>query len=141
MQEYNLEKPRRMHKYAPLVKSPLPFVVGAVLDVAGKVQKVVKRDGQCKLIIEPGNAPGFVVFADCTSDAENLTKLNIRKGSLVLVRGKFQSFGASAVCLSDCRLMPEGNLEQLGTLKKKIQRRNRDERREKAAKHSTNSTL
>ncbi len=118
MQEYNLEKPRRMHKYAPLVKSPLPFVVGAVLDVAGKVQKVVKRDGQCKLIIEPGNAPGFVVFADCTSDAENLTKLNIRKGSLVLVRGKFQSFGASAVCLSDCRLMPEGNLEQLGTLKK-----------------------
>jgi hypothetical protein len=98
-------------------------------------------DGQCKLIIEPGNAPGFVVFADCTSDAENLTKLNIRKGSLVSVRGKFQSFGASAVCLSDCRLMPEGNLEQLGTLKKKIQRRNRDERREKAAKHSTNSTL
>ena len=136
-----LEKTRRMPKYAPLVKSPLPFVVGAVLDVAGKVQKVVKRDGVCKLIIEPGNAPGFVVFADCTSDAENLTKLNIRKGSLVSVRGKFQSFGALAVCLSDCRLMPEGNLEQLGTLKKKIQRRNRDERREKAAKHSTNSTL
>jgi hypothetical protein len=136
-----LEKTRRIYNYLPLVKSPLPFVVGAVLDVAGKVQKVVKRAGVCKLIIEPGNAPGFVVFADCTSDAENLTKLNIRKGSLVLVRGKFQSFGASAVCLSDCRLMPEGNLEQLGTLKKKIQRRNRDERREKAAKHSTNSTL
>jgi hypothetical protein len=136
-----LEKTRRIYNYQPLVKSPLPFAVGAVLDVAGKVQKVVKRDGVCKLIIEPGNAPGFAVFADCTSDAENLTKLNIRKGSLVSVRGKFQSFGASAVCLSDCRLMPEGNLEQLGTLKKKIQRRNRDERREKAAKHSTNSTL
>jgi len=136
-----LEKTRRMPKYAPLVKSPLPFVVGAVLDVAGKVQKVVKRDGVCKLIIEPGNAPGFVVFADCPGELENLSKLNIRKGSLVSVRGKFQSFGALAVCLSDCRLMPEGNLEQLGTLKKKIQRRNRDERREKAAKHSTNSTL
>ena len=104
MQEYNLEKPRRIRKYAPLVKSPLPFVVGAVLDIAGKVQKVVKRDGQFKLVIEPGNAPGFVVFADCTSDAENLTKYNIRKGSLVSVRGKFQTFGASAVCLSDCRL-------------------------------------
>jgi hypothetical protein len=101
MEEYNLEKPRRIRKYTPLVKSPLPFVVGAVLDVAGKVQKVVKRDGVCKLIIEPGNAPGFIVFADCTSDAENLTKLNIRKGSSVSVRGKFETFGAAAVCLSD----------------------------------------
>ncbi len=93
-----------MPKYAPLVKSPLPFVVGAVLDVAGKVQKVVRRDGQCKLIIEPGNAPGFVVFAECTSDAEKVRESKIRKGSLVSVRGKFQTFGASAVCLSDCRL-------------------------------------
>jgi hypothetical protein len=83
----------------------LPFVVGAVLDIAGKVQKVVKRDGQCKLVIEPGNAPGFVVFADCPGELENLTKLNIRKGSLVSVRGKFQTFGAAAVCLSDCRLL------------------------------------
>jgi hypothetical protein len=107
-----LEKTRRIRNNTPLVKSPLLFAVGAALDVAGKIQKVVKRDGQCKLIIEPGNAPGFVVFADCTSDVENLTKLNIRKGSLVSVRGKFQSFGASAVCLSDCRL------QQLGTLKK-----------------------
>ncbi len=105
MQEYNLEKPRRIRKYAPLVKSPLPFVVGAVLDIAGKVQKVVKRDGQCKLVIEPGNAPGFVVFADFTSDAETLTKANIRKGSSVAVRGKLFSYGARAVCLSDCRLI------------------------------------
>jgi hypothetical protein len=82
----------------------LSQLVGAVVDVSGKVQKVVRRDGQCKLIIEPGNAPGFVVFADCTSDAENLIKLDLRKGSSVLVRGKFQSFGARAVCLSDCRL-------------------------------------
>jgi hypothetical protein len=112
MQEYNLEKPRRIYKYLPLVKSPLLFVVGAVLDVTGKVQKVVKRDGQCKLVIEPGNAPGFVVFADCTSDAENFTKFHIRKGSLVLVRGKFQSYGSRAVCLSECKL------EQVATLKK-----------------------
>ncbi len=107
-----LEKTRRIHKYAPLVKSPLPFVVGAVLDVAGKVQKVVRRDGQCKLIIEPGNAPGFVVFADFSEKSETLKKAKIRKGSLVSVRGKFQSFGASAVCLSDCRL------QRFATLKK-----------------------
>jgi hypothetical protein len=73
-----LEKTRRIYKYLPLVKSPLPFAVGAVLDVAGKVQKVVKRDGQCKLVIEPGNAPGFVVFADCISDAQRKRVENLR---------------------------------------------------------------
>ncbi len=86
-------------------KSVLPFAVGAILDIAGKVQKVVKRDGQCKLVIEPGNAPGFVVFADCTSDADTVRNSKIRKGSPVSVRGKFQTFGAAAVCLSDCRLI------------------------------------
>jgi hypothetical protein len=30
------------------------FVVGAVVEVSGTVQKCVKRDGQCKLVIEPG---------------------------------------------------------------------------------------
>ncbi len=86
-------------------KSVLPFVVGAILDIAGKVQKVVKRDGQCKLIIEPGDVPGFVVFADFTSDAENLINPKIRKGSLVRVKGKLQTFGAAAVCLSDCQIV------------------------------------
>jgi hypothetical protein len=97
------KRSKNTHQY-PLVKSPLPFVVGAVLDVAGKVQKVVRRDGQYKLVIEPGNAPGFVVFADCTSDAENLTKLDLRKGSSVTIRGKLQSYGSRAVCLVDCFL-------------------------------------
>jgi hypothetical protein len=83
----------------------LAFALGSVLDVGGEVQKVVKRDGQCKLVIEPGDVPGFVVFADCPGELENLTKLNIRKGSLVSIRGKFQTFGAAAVCLSGCRLL------------------------------------
>ncbi len=83
----------------------LSQLVGAILDIAGKVQKVVKRDGQCKLVIEPGDVPGFVVFADCTSDADTVRNSKIRKGSSVSVRGKFQSYGAAAVCLSDCRLI------------------------------------
>ena len=103
MQEYELEKTRRIYKYPPLVKSPLPFVVGAVLDVAGKVQKVVRRDGQCKLVIEPSNAPSFVIFANCTSDADTVRNSKIRKGSLVAIRGKLQSYGARGICLSDCR--------------------------------------
>ena len=83
----------------------LSKLVNLVVEVSGKVQKRVKWDGQCKLVIEPGDVPGFVVFADCSGELENLTKLNIRKGSSVMVRGKFQTFGASAVCLSDCRLL------------------------------------
>ena len=86
-------------------RAVLSFAVGAAVDVSGTVQKRVKREGQCKLVIQPGaNVPGFVVFADCPGELENLVKLRIRKGSLVRVKGKFQSFGASAVCLSDCRL-------------------------------------
>jgi primosomal replication protein N len=86
----------------------LSELVGAVVEVSGKVQKRVKRDGQCKLVIEPGaSVPGFVVFADCLKDAETVTNSKIRKGSSVRVKGKFQTFGASAVCLSDCRL--QGN--------------------------------
>ncbi len=99
----------------------LSQLVGAVVEVSGKVQKRVKRDGQFKLVIEPGDVPGFVVFADCLSDAENLTKLHIRRGSLVRVKGKLRTFGASAVCLSDCRLMPEGEVR----IKKENGKRNK----------------
>jgi hypothetical protein len=85
-------------------RDSLVFAVGASVDVSGKVQKLVKRDGQCKLVVEPGDVSGFIVFADCTSDAETVRNSKIRKGSSVRVKGKFQTFGALAVCLSDCRL-------------------------------------
>jgi hypothetical protein len=84
----------------------LSAVVGAVVEVSGKVRKRVKRAGECKLVIEPGaDVPGFVVFADCWSDAETVRNSKIRKGSSVSVRGKFETFGTAAVCLSDCRLL------------------------------------
>ncbi len=86
-------------------RKSLAFAVGVSVDVSGKVQKLVKREGQCKLVIEPGaSVPGFVVFADCRTDEKVVISRKIRKGSFVLIRGKFQTFGASAVCLSDCRL-------------------------------------
>ncbi len=100
------------------VKSVLPFKIGAVLDVSGKIQKVVRRDGLCKLVIEPENAPEFVVFANCSGDVETVRARKIRKGTSVSVRGRFASYGSKAICLIDCRLMPEGNLEQLRTQKK-----------------------
>jgi hypothetical protein len=57
------------------------------------------------LVIEPGaSVPGFVVFADCRADEKSVISRKIRKGSFVSIRGKFQTFGAVAVCLSDCRL-------------------------------------
>jgi hypothetical protein len=85
-------------------RSALAFALGSVLDVSGKVQKVVKRDGLCRLVIESDNAPGFVIFADCPGELEKIKAQKIRKGSLVLVCGRLHSFGASAVCLVDCRL-------------------------------------
>jgi hypothetical protein len=85
-------------------RKSLAFAVGASVDVSGKVLKRVKRDG-CKLVIEPGaSVPGFIVFADCRTDEKAVISRKIRKGSFVSIRGKFQMFGASAVCLSDCRL-------------------------------------
>jgi hypothetical protein len=85
----------------------LSKLVNSVVEVSGKVQKRVKRDGQCKLVIEPGDVPGFVVFADFSEKSETIKEAKIRKGSSVRVKGKLQTFGASAVCLSDCRL--QGN--------------------------------
>ncbi len=83
----------------------LSQLVNSAVEVSGTVLKRVKRDGPCRLVIQPGDVRGFVVFADCQPDAEKLRKAKIRKGSLVSVRGKFQSFGSAAVCLSDCRLL------------------------------------
>jgi hypothetical protein len=83
----------------------LSQLVGAAVEVSGKVEKRVKRDGQCKFVIEPGaSVPDFVVFADCISDAAKVTARKIQKGSFVSVCGKWATFGAVAVCLSDCRL-------------------------------------
>ncbi len=82
----------------------LSAVVGARVDVRGKVEKVEKRDGKCRLVIQPDDCSGFVVFADCPGELETLKNSKIRKGSLVGIRGKFKSFGSVAVCLNDCRL-------------------------------------
>ncbi len=87
------------------VRDRLSQVVGAAVEVSGTVLKRVNRDGLCRLVIQPGDVPGFVVFADCQPDAGEVEARKIRKGSLVSVRGKFQTFGALAVCLSDCRLI------------------------------------
>jgi hypothetical protein len=86
-------------------RAGLSQLVNSAVEVSGTVLKRVKRDGQCKLVIEPDDESGFVVFADCWSDAEKVRARKIRKGSRVSVRGKFLHFGASAVCLSDCRLI------------------------------------
>ncbi len=85
-------------------RKSLAFAVGASVDISGIVQKVVRRDNQCKLVIVTGDVPGFVVFADCRTDEKAVISRKIRKGSFVSIRGKFQTFGGRAVCLSDCRL-------------------------------------
>jgi hypothetical protein len=85
-------------------RDTLSQLVGAAVDISGTVQKRVRCEGECKLVIESGDVPGFVVFADCRADAETIISRKIRKGSFVSVCGKLATFGAVAVCLSDCRL-------------------------------------
>ena len=92
------------HSETNSARSALAFAVGSFLDVAGKVLKRVKREGQCKLLIQPGDVPGFVVFADCLSDAKAVEARKIRKGSDVVLRGRLLCFGWSAICLKDSRL-------------------------------------
>ncbi len=87
-------------------RKSLAFAVGASVDISGKVQKRVKREGECKVVIEPGDVLGFIVFADCRTDEKAVISRKIRKGSSVRVKGKLLTFGASAVCLSGCRLKP-----------------------------------
>ena len=89
----------------------LAFAVSAAVEVSGTVQKVVRRDGGSKLVIEPDEVLGFVVFADCPGELEtNNNQLYpiIREGSRVTVRGSLVSFGGRAFSLSDCLLrMPK----------------------------------
>jgi hypothetical protein len=85
-------------------RQSLAFAVGASVDVSGVVLKRVKRSGECKLIINPGNA-AIQIIADCLIDAENIISRKIRKKSKVSITGKLQSFGNQSVCLSDCRLV------------------------------------
>ncbi len=92
----------------PSARSSLSFACGSVLDIAGKVQKVVRRDGQYKLVIEPDDATSLIVFALCHKEAETV---KIRKGSAVRIRGKFQTFGSAAVCLSECRIIDNGKIK------------------------------
>jgi hypothetical protein len=84
-------------------RQSLAFAVGATVGVSGVVLKRVRRNGECKLVIAPGNVQ-LTVFADCQADEQTVITRKIRKRSRVSVRGKLQSFGSQAVCLADCRL-------------------------------------
>jgi len=78
-----------------------PLVKGAFLRVSGMVQKVVKRENGCKLVIQ-SFAPGLIVFANCYQSRDVVAARKIRKGSRVELKGKITSFGSVAVCLADC---------------------------------------
>ncbi len=69
------------------------------VDAVGKVEKVARCDGQCKLVIQPGDVPSFVVFADFLTGVEPGKRRKVRKGSSVRLWRKLLSFVASAVCL------------------------------------------
>jgi hypothetical protein len=81
-------------------RAGLSFAIGANVEVCGRVLKVVRREVRYKLIIETVEDTDLTIFANFS----RAQKKNLRKNAAVLVRGKFQSFGLSAVCLSECEL-------------------------------------
>ncbi len=81
-------------------RADLSFAVGASLEVSGRVVKMVRRDARYKMVIETGADTDLTIFANFS----RAQKKKLRKGAAVLIRGTFQTFGLSAVCLSDCRL-------------------------------------
>jgi hypothetical protein len=83
----------------------LAFAIGSTVSVAGTVVKLVKRDGQCKLFIQPYDEP-LTVFADCSNEADTVAALKIKRGSRVKVIGKLEAFGLQSVNLTDCHLKP-----------------------------------
>jgi hypothetical protein len=85
-------------------RQSLAFAIGASVDVSGVVLKRVKRDGACKLIINPDNA-AMQIIAECKGDEETVITRKIRKRAKVSIIGKLQSFGNQSVCLADCHLV------------------------------------
>jgi hypothetical protein len=86
-------------------RESLAFAIGATVSASGIVQKLVKRNDECKLVIVPNDAR-LTIFADCSGDAEAVNNRKIRKKSKVSLNGKLRSFGYQFVCLSDCVLKP-----------------------------------
>jgi aspartyl/asparaginyl-tRNA synthetase len=84
-------------------RTALSFALGASMTITGRVEKRVKRNELCKLLINPDNAT-MQVIADCKVDEQIVISRKIRKGSTVTLHGRLLSFGANAVCLSDARL-------------------------------------
>jgi hypothetical protein len=93
-------------------RKSLAFAVGASVGVSGIVEKVIKRNDQCKLLIVPDDAR-LTIFADCSGDAETVIGRKIRKKSRVSIDGKLQSFGNQSVCLSDCSLIKRHSTARL----------------------------
>ena len=77
------------------------LIKGALLQVTGIVQKVVKREGKFTLVIS--SILGYTVFADCVAEVERVSQLRVKKGSQVALSGIVTTFGASAVNLADCK--------------------------------------
>ncbi len=84
-------------------RAALSFALGATMTISGKVEKRVKREGLCRLVVNPDSAT-MRVIADCKGDEASVISRGIRKGSNVTIHGNLQSFGNHSVCLADCRM-------------------------------------
>jgi riboflavin synthase alpha subunit len=83
----------------------LAFAIGSSVSVSGVVLKLIKRNDQCRLFIQP-HGEQLTVFTDCAAETDNVASLKIKRGSKVKILGKLEAFGFLSVNLTDCRLKP-----------------------------------
>ena len=83
------------------------FAVGVKVRFSGTVLKVVRRSEALRLVIDLSAGPGGfqTVFATFNTDVFKANKM--RKDKPVTVEGKVICYGASAVCLSGCKIIAE----------------------------------
>jgi hypothetical protein len=82
-------------------RESLAFAIGSRVEVVGRVMKVVTRNGQSKLFIQPFGE-SLTVFADCSNEVDTVGTL--KRGAKVKIIGKLAAFGLHSANLSDCRL-------------------------------------
>jgi hypothetical protein len=84
-------------------RTALCFALGATMAITGRVEKRVKRNELCKLLVNTDNAT-MRVIADLKADENTVIGRKIRKGHTVTLHGRLLSFGSQSVCLTDCRI-------------------------------------
>lgn len=75
---------------------------GLIVRIHGVIFKVIRRDGCLRLVVDSERLRAFANF-----ETDVFKEHSLRKGKIVTVEGKITFIGSSAICLSDCKIIPD----------------------------------